>query len=245
MTRNIVLLLCVCTYFAISLALNAEEISTNSVAMVNPPRWLNVRRVNKLSDQVERVLEWDIRRVRVRWYNNETQFKQAVALPGDTASVLAVSKRNENTIHLGPRVNAENFDVVFAHELAHIVMFQKYKDAIPKWLEEGLANFAARQATVDYVYLAQELAKAPVDVRAMVHPFLGSVAVRGARFHYQVSTALIEMIRSKCVIADLLQLAVGEGLEKYLSSFCRIDDLNADLKRWVETKAKQKTKSKN
>lgn len=222
--------------FTIAVALSAG-LTTNSVSIPSAPRWLTASRVNKISDRVERVLEWSIRRVQVRWYEQENEFQKAVALPGNTVSVLAVAKRNENAIHIGTRVTSENFDAVFGHELAHIIMFQKYKDAIPKWLEEGLANYAARNGKIDYQYLENQLQKAgsKIDVREMSHPFKETKVE--PKFHYFASTALIEMISSKCRIADLLQLAVGQKLESYLGTFCNIKDVNSDFTKWVKRKA--------
>lgn len=218
----------------------AGELTTNAVNILNAPKWLTAARVNRVSDQVERVLEWDIRRARVRFYNDEKEFQRAVALPGDTSSVLAVSKRGENAVFIGPRVTTENFDGVFGHELAHIVMFQKYKDAIPAWLEEGLANYAAKRGVIDYRLLAS---RQNVDVRALTHPFAATGA--DPKYHYMASSALIEMLAAKCSLSDLLQLSVGQGLESYLATFCRIPDLNASFAQWVTLKsAKTKALSK-
>lgn len=215
----------------------AGSITTNSVVIPVAPHWLTASRVNKVCDRIERVLEWDIRRVTVRWHQQEGEFQKAIGLPGNTAAVLAVAKRGENAIHIGTRVTSENFDAVFGHELAHIVMFQKYKDAIPKWLDEGLANYAARNGKIDYKYLESQITRsgAGLDVRAMTHPFKETKIE--PKFHYLASTALIEMIASKCRMADLLQLSLGKGLESYLETFCRIKDVNAEFTKWVKKKA--------
>lgn len=211
-------------------------ITTNSVTMNEAPKWLTAARVNRVTDRIERQLEWSIHRVSVKWFEDEKAFTSAHGISGAPealSGITAVSKKNENTIYLGPRVSASNFDEVFGHELAHIIMFQKYKDAIPKWLEEGLANYAAKKLSVDYRWLA---AQAPVDVRTLSHPF-GSGGP-GPRYHYMASTALMEMIAAKCRVHDLLQLSVGEKLEAYLSTFCRITDLNDEFRKWVTRKAR-------
>ena len=114
-------------------------------------------------------------------------------------------------------------------------MFQKYKNAIPPWLEEGLANWAAKHGTIDYKYLASQPA---VDVKTMGHPFGNGGP--GPRYHYMASTALMEMIGSHCQIHDLLQLSVGEKLEGYLGTFCDIPDLNAEFHKFVARKAGKK-----
>lgn len=209
------------------------QVTTNSVTIADAPKWLTASRVNKVSGQIERALEWDIRRVRVRWFASQAEFSKSIGLAGDTSSVLAVAKRNENAIYIGPRVTSENFDGVFGHELAHIIMFQKYKDAIPKWLEEGLANYVAKRGEIDYKFLSQ---RENFDVRSLTHPFKATAS--DPKFHYMASSAVMHMIASKCRIHDLLQLSVGHGLESYLSTFCRISDLNAEFAKWVKRKAK-------
>ncbi|MBI3544388.1 MAG: hypothetical protein HY075_14040 [Deltaproteobacteria bacterium] len=216
-------------------AASAAELLTNEVAIHDAPKWLTAARVNKVVQKVQRMLEWDIRKVEVRWHSNESEFAAAHGLPvvrDGTAQILAVSKKSENTIHVGPRVDTTNFDGTFGHELAHVIVYQKYKTAIPVWLEEGLANYSAKNSTVDYKYLSTQ---PDVDVKAMGHPFGGKGP--GPRFHYMASTALMEMIASKCDIHELLQLSVGEKLESYLDTFCGISDLNAEFRRFVKRKA--------
>jgi len=209
----------------------AKDIETNSVIVKNSPSWLTSARINKVVDRISRYLEWDIRRVSAHWYTDETAFRQA---HGFDSSVLAVAKRADNSVHVGPRVNTENFDGIFGHELVHVILYQKYHDAIPKWLEEGLANYMAKHGTIDYAWLVKQ---PQFDVRAMGHPF-GKTAVTTVKNHYMASTALMEMIASKCSIHDLLQLSVGEKLESYLSTFCDISDLNASYRKWIERKAR-------
>lgn len=214
---------------------SAKEITTNNVQMFDAPKWLTEAHVNNVVDKIQAMLEWDIRRVNVRWYTNAREFEHAHGLPvtrDATSTILAVSKKADNTVHLGPNVDAANFDGVFGHELGHIIMFQKYKAAIPQWLEEGLANWAARHGTIDYKYLASQPA---VDVKTMGHPF--GTGGPGPRYHYMASTALMEMIGSHCQIHDLLQLSVGEKLEGYLDTFCGISDLNAEFRKFVARKA--------
>jgi hypothetical protein len=172
-------------------------------------------------------MEWDIRKVRVTWYLDSQEF---LKFHGFDLSVLAVSKKPDNSIHVGPRVNEANFDPVFGHELVHIILFQKYKEAIPRWLEEGLANFIAKHGKIDYPWLAAQPLK---DVRSLIHPFQSASS---SRYHYQASTALIEMIASKCRLGDLLQLSVGQNLEGYLSTFCEITDIDSEFQKWIKRK---------
>lgn len=211
---------------------------TNAVEMTGAPPWLKARRVEKVTERIERALEWNVRRVRVFWYSNEGDFIRA---HGFDASVLAFTRRADGSVHLGRLVNDANFDGVFGHELAHVILLQKYRDAIPKWLEEGLANHVARRGGVDYKYLAGAPA---TDVRSLVHPFQAvstgegpPAGGQGVRYHYMASTALIEMIASKCSLHSLLQLSVGEKLEGYLATFCRVSDVNASFREWVKRKA--------
>jgi hypothetical protein len=213
----------------------AAPVETNEVVMHDAPSWVTVSRVNKVVDKISRTLEWDIRKVSVSWYTDGAEFARAHGLKGsaDGSSVLAVSKKPENRVLIGPRVTSENFDGTFGHELTHVIVYQKYKTAIPAWLEEGLANYVAKNATVDYRYLAS---RPFVDVKTLGHPFAGA-AGPGPRYAYAASTALMEMLASHCNIHDLLQLSVGEKLEAYVGTFCGIDDVNAEFQKFVKRKA--------
>jgi hypothetical protein len=173
-------------------------------------------------------MEWDIRRVQVYWYSDQRAFER---MHGYGPTVLAISRKFDNSIHIGPRVKDSNFDGVFGHELVHIISFQKYKEAIPKWLEEGLANYLGHQGKVDYTYLYKH--PLPNDVRDLVHPFDGSED--HIRYHYMASQALAEMIASKCDISDLLRLSVGRKLENYLENHCGIQNINADYVKWIKS----------
>jgi hypothetical protein len=223
-------LLLACAPFAL-----AKEITTNNIHMADAPAWLTQNRVEKIIDHIQMVLEWDIRRIEVYWYKDQASFEKAHGL-GPVA--MAVSKKGDSTIHLGPKVDSANFDPVFGHELVHIISGQKYKEAIPKWLEEGLANYLAKLGKVDYKYLASR--PLPADVRTLTHPY-NAVSVDGIHYHYVASQALTEMIAKKCDLHQLLQLSVGKSkdchqetsMECYLDTYCDIKDLNAEYKKWV------------
>ena len=179
---------------------------TNSSSRTRPPGSPKVA-PKKVIDQIERVMEWDIRKINVIWYNDESAFER---VHGFGPSVLAFARRSDNTVHVGPRVNTANFDGVFGHELVHIIVYQKYKDAIPPWLDEGLANYAANRVNIDYAWLASQ----PIpDIHTLTHPFnathsSGEVTV-SARYHYMASTALMEMLASHCDIHDLPPIVGG------------------------------------
>ena len=49
---------------------------------------------------------------------------------------------------------------------------------------------------------------------------------------------MMEMLASHCDIHGLLQLSVGEKLESYFSTYCGIDDLNAEFQKFVKRKAR-------
>jgi hypothetical protein len=204
----------------------ANEIKTNAVVMAGAPDWVTPQRIDKIVDHIESLLEWDIRRVKVTWYTSQTEFEKVHGL-GPT--VLAISRKNDNTVHIGPRVNDANFDGVFGHEMVHIISFQKYKGAIPAWLEEGLANYLSQRAKVDYVWLSKH--PAPDDVRELIHPYNG--VEDHIRYCYMASQALTEMIASKCDLSNLLRLSVGRKMEKYLDTYCGIKNLTTDFKDWV------------
>lgn len=210
----------------------AVQFETNHLSVTGAPGWVTESRVDRVTEKVQRALEWDIRKVRVRFYSDRAEFARAHGLGAKDAMVLAASKKTENIILIGPDLDAQNFDGTFGHELAHIIMYQKYKDAIPKWLEEGLANYVSKKTSIDYRWLAAQPQVS--DVRSLGHPFGGGSSVK---YHYAASTALMDFIASKCRVSDLLQLSVGEKLESYLGTFCGIVDLNGEFKNFVKRKS--------
>lgn len=206
----------------------ANEIDTNALKISDAPSWLRRPRVEKVIDRMQTKLEWTIRKIQVLWYHDMNSFLKAHRLgPG----VQAVANKSENRIHIGPQVDEKDFDSVFGHELVHIILGQKYKDAIPAWLEEGLANHLAKHGKVDYAWLAQQ--PFPDDVRKLGHPFVNPI-VRNPHYHYQASQGLAEMIAKKCDLENLLRLSVGRKMEDYLETYCEIKDLNSDFKKWVK-----------
>jgi len=211
---------------------DGKDIELNQAVIHTPPKWLKASRVQKVVDKVQGFLEWDIRKVHVYFYSDQKAFEKAHGL-GPT--VRAAAKREDMSVHLGPKVDDAVFDGAFGHELVHIVVFQKYKDAIPKWLDEGLANFVSRKEPVDFKFLASKPSR---DMYQMNHPFSGG---EDPRYVYQASTALMQMIAERCQIKDLLQLSVGKKLETYLKTYCEINDLSADFQAWVKKKAKLKS----
>ncbi len=216
----------------LSVPASAAELQTNTTFMSEAPAWINKTRIDKVSDKIQSYLEWSIRRVTVVWYKDQDSFGKA---HGYGPTVLAFSRKADNTVHLGPRVTTQNFDQIFAHELSHVISFQKYKEAIPKWLEEGLANHLSQAGSVDYQWLAAQ--PIPADVRELSHPF--SSTPEQVRYRYIASQALVEMIAAKCDFKNLLRLSVGMKMESYLDTYCRLPDLNQSFRKWlVEQKAK-------
>ncbi len=209
----------------------SHEVETNSVHMASAPGWVTRVKVDKVIDHIQMVLEWDIRRIEAYWHSDATEFAKG---HGRGPLVMAYSLKDKNAIHLGPKVTDANFNAYFGHELVHIIAYQKYKQAIPKWLEEGLANYLAKTAKVDYHWLSSQAA--PKDVRELTHPFDGSED--RLRYHYMASQALVEMIAAKCDLANLLRLSVGEKMDGYLDTYCEIRDLNAAFKAWVAKRGK-------
>ncbi len=211
---------------SLSLPLIANEIKTNSVHMAEAPDWVTPGRINTVVDHIQSLLEWNIRRIEVTWHKDQTAFEK---IHGMGLLVLAMSRKSDNSVHLGPRVKKENLDAVLGHELVHIISYQKYKEAIPKWLEEGLANHLSHLSKVDYAWLAKH--PAPSDVRDLTHPFSGSED--HTRYHYMASQALMELIASKCDLANLLRLSVRRKLEDKLDTLCRIKDITKEFNLWI------------
>jgi hypothetical protein len=178
-------------------------------------------------EKIQNALEWDIRKIQVYVYTDEASFVKGLKL---NFKVTAYFRRSDGSVHLGPDVTSQNFDAVFGHELVHVIFHQKYKGAIPAWLEEGLANHLAKREKVNYAWLAKQ---PTVDVTTLGHP---NKEIRGASFHYQTSTAVTEMIARRCSLPDLLRLSVGKKLTTYLSTYCEISDVNAEFVKWVKSK---------
>lgn len=210
--------------------LYAKDLLTNSALLVEPPAWVTSVRINRLADRVQSQLEWSIRRVRVFFYKDQKQF-QASHKFGSLA--VAFSRPSDNTVHLGPKVTDANFDQVFSHELVHVISYQKYKQAIPRWLEEGLANYYAKKGKVSYAWLKTQAF--PEDVRSLTHPY-ASKSADSTKYHYMASQALVEMIAARCDLRNLLRLSVGMTMEAYLGTYCQIKDLNKSFREWVEKK---------
>lgn len=185
----------------------AKDLLTNSALLVEPPSWVTSVRINRLADRMQSQLEWTIRRVKVFWYKDQKQF-QATHKFGSLA--VAFSRPSDNTVHLGPKVTDANFDQVFSHELVHVISFQKYKQAIPRWLEEGLANYYAKKGKVSYAWLKTQAF--PVDVRTLTHPY-AIKSVNSTKYHYMASQALVEMIAARCDLRNLLRLSVGMTMD--------------------------------
>ncbi|MEO0336199.1 MAG: hypothetical protein AAF202_07385 [Pseudomonadota bacterium] len=216
---------------------SAKKIMTNAVVMDPAPEWVTMGRVDKIVQRIQTKLEWTVRRIKVKWYSDQKEFEASHNLG---PAVRAVTFKKDQRIYLGPRVTKENFDQIFAHELVHVISFQKYKASIPKWLEEGLANHLAKKKPVDYTWLAKQ--PFPQDVRSMTHPLKGSL--KQAIYKYVSSQALAEMLDKKCKLERLLQLSVERNMNDYIKTFCEISDLTATYKEWVTKKAKA-AKAKN
>jgi hypothetical protein len=205
---------------------DADEIKTNAVHMSDAPKWVTPSRIDRIVDHIQNQMEWDVRRVEVRWYHDQTSFESIHHMG---PSILAYARTSDSSVHLGPRVTDANFDAVFGHEMVHVVSNQKYKGAIPMWLEEGLANYFSRNGNVNYAWLNTQ--PFPSDVHELTHPY--NVSEDHLRYHYQASQALAEMLAKKCDLNNLLRMSVGKSVDHYLASLCNITDLNGEFKKWV------------
>jgi hypothetical protein len=210
-----------------------RSIDTNSVHAENVPTWVTSSRMERVADKISNALEWDIRKIKVTFFADQRAFLKAHGLDD---SVLAYTIKPKNLVGIGPRVTPANFDPVFGHELVHVILYQKYKDAVPGWLEEGLANYTVKYGKVDYPWLASLPER---DFSSLTHPFSagGKMGAGGPRYAYQASQALMEMIATHCDIKDLVTMSVGKKLESYLPTLCEITDLNGEFRKWIKRKA--------
>lgn len=228
--RSVLTILFIC--FATMAEIEAKEIKTNEVVMPDAPSWLLQTRVEKVTNRIQSKLEWSTRRVNVYWYGTQAEFDKVQSF-GPQAAAVTKKEGEISTVHMGPTVTNENFDAIFGHELVHVIINQKYKDAVPKWLEEGLANHLAARSKVDYKWLAQQ--PFPSDVHELAHPFSGSAT--GVSYRYKASQALAEMLAKKCDLENLIRLSVQRKMDDYIRSFCEIPDLNISFREWVKKKS--------
>lgn len=219
----------------VSNAFAGHEVTTNAVSMPDAPAWVTEARVDRIVDKIQALLQWDIRKVSVTFYADQAAFEKVHGLG---PSVLAFSRKSDNSVHVGPHTTDANFDGVFGHELVHVISYQKFHDAIPKWLEEGLANYLAKRGDPDYAWMATQPPSASVE--ELTHPFSGSED--HIRYTYMASRAVVDMIAAKCDLSDLLQLSVGKKMENYFSTYCGINDLNAEFKKWISSHSGTKGK---
>lgn len=211
-----------------SLGIEAKEINLNQLTLYNAPDWLTSDSVQSVVDRVQNYLEWDLRKLPVYYYQDMADFNKQHQFK---FGVDAFFRKGDSSIHLSPKVLANNFAQVFGHELVHALFFQKYKQAIAVWLEEGLANTIAQYPSPNYQWLKNQ---SWPSISTMGHV---SQNVVDAKVYYSVSTAVIEMIREKCDLRELLKLSVGSQFTSYLKTYCGIEDLNQDFKAWVVKKA--------
>lgn len=222
----------------ILLSASAHEITTNAMYLHNAPKWLKRVRVEKVIDRIQSKLEWSTRRIHGYYYTDEQAFAKAHGL-GPKAIAVTKSSKSGIVVHLGPKITNKNFDYQFGHEMVHVIIAQKYKGAIPKWLEEGLANHLSRAPKVDYEALNRH--PLPQDVTKLAHPFSGEASL--IHFRYKASQALAEMLSKKCDLENLIRLSVERKMENYIETYCEIKDINLAFRKWVESKVKKKVKS--
>ncbi|MCJ8276393.1 MAG: hypothetical protein HRT44_07510, partial [Bdellovibrionales bacterium] len=190
-------------------------------------------RVDKVRDRIQSKLEWTIRRIEVQWHSSQKDFEKVHSL-GSGPSAVTIKRNNFQKIHMGPSINDSQFDQIFAHELVLVIFAQKYKGAIPRWLEEGFANHLSQRKKVDYKWLSQQ--KFPTNITDLEHPFKNSPV--SPKFHYRASQGLVEMLDKKCDLENLLRLSVERKMANYIQTYCEIKDINQAFKKWVDEKAK-------
>ncbi len=218
----------------------AKSIQTNELAFPNAPEWLTEGQVDRVVSRIQNKLEWSTRRSTVKWFSNAAEYSKSHSL-GAEAIAVTTSSGTTSVILMGPTVTRENFEHVLGHELVHVIVYQKYKGAIPKWLEEGLANHLARPGQIDYQWLAKQ--PLPTDVRELAHPMAlrsGSLTrhLDSVRYRYKASQALAEMLDKKCDLINLVRMSVARKMEPYIASMCEIQDLNKAFRDWVLKKSR-------
>ena len=217
-------------------ALAASEVRMNCCTFQNSPKWFSKELAEPIVARIQEKLNWDIRRITVKFTKDQNTYRSESRLNFPTDAYF---DPNQQIVAIAPHVTSTNSAPIFGHELVHVIFKQKYKNAIPRWLEEGLANYLGSERQVDYRWLKSQPIK---DITRMEHPNSENM---GHRYHYQLSTAVTEMIATKCNLNDLLMLSVGKKLENYLSTFCKIDDINASTRAWISEKSENSEKKRH
>jgi hypothetical protein len=213
----------------------AMALMTNSLKIENPPSWVKESIIQKVAARIESKLEWSPRRVNAYFYNSEQTFSDAHGFHG--SPILAFYRRQTTDLHFGPRVDKNNFEMVLTHEMSHAVIAQKYKDHLPKWLEEGLANWTAKNDTVPWKDLAKLQPR--MDPREAAHPFQAS-EFQFTEARYMVSLAAVHFLKKECPsLRELLNLSLKSNLEKFLPTYCQIKNLKEEFWAFVDKRVKQ------
>jgi hypothetical protein len=207
---------------------------TNSLQIDKSPSWLSENTINKVAAKIESRLEWSIQRINGKFYKSLPEFESAHGYAG--SPILAFYRSATKEIHFGPGVTKLNFEATFAHELAHAVVAQKFQSHLPKWLEEGLANWASDKNEVDWSELAKLFPR--MDPKSAAHPFTAQEAGE-TRARYTVSLAALQFLKKQCPsFRELLNLSLKSNLEDFLASYCKIQDLKTEFWKFVDRRAK-------
>lgn len=213
----------------------AATIQTNEMTIHDSPEWVKRVEVEKLTEKIQNKLEWRTRKVPVYWHSTLESFSKAHSL-GPLPAAVTIKSKKKTEIHMSPTVDKSDYKEILGHELVHVIFYQKYKASIPRWLEEGFANFYSRTSKVDYKRLARQ--KLPEDVTQMQHPYKQKLI--DARLHYHISQALAEMLDEKCDLDNLLRLSVQKKLENYIIRTCGIKNINQSFQKWLLEKSQVK-----
>ena len=218
--------------FAFTANASAKNFQTNALNVKNAPKWVKRTKVEKATDRIQTKLEWTTRRVNMFWHSTPESFEAAQNL-GSRALAVTTVRNGTVSIHMGPKVTKDSYEQVVGHELVHVIIYQKYKSSIPKWLEEGLANHLSKKKKVDYKWLASQ--DFPSSMKELAHPFKGSK--ERIIYRYVASQAFAEMLDRKCDLQNLIRLSVERKMEDYIKRTCEITDFMSAFKSWVKKKA--------
>lgn len=213
-----------------------ENLETNSATFVDPPKWLSESKAQSAIDRIEQKLEWSTRKIQVHFYSEQRKLEAGFGFSAPT--ILAFTRRSDQSVHLGPKVTAENFKVVFGHELGHVIISQKYKNSIPGWIEEGLVNKIAGYTKINYAFLKKFTPRTPIN--QLTHPF-DAKTMDEVNFKYQAALAAILMLEKKCPdFRELINLSLKQNLETFIPTYCNMPDLNKSFWKWIDTNGGKK-----
>ena len=96
----------------------AKDFQTNALNVKDAPKWVKRTKVEKAVARIQTKLEWSTRRINMYWHSTPDSFEAAQNL-GAKAIAVTTIRNGEVAVHMGPKVNSDNYEQVVGHEMVH------------------------------------------------------------------------------------------------------------------------------